>query len=232
MAIGSSIQFRGKQAVLEAFDNVDVQAFTIWQGKQYLFKGSGATELDGFLTMLEQNSMNAIYTVKVYEDITDKKQIKSNTPDDGSFNFKLNADGMEITNGQYTSFNNRNELISRIGAIENKFDAIISKLEEQQEDEPENRLGIIGEIIGHPAIAPLLPQVMAMLMGTNAQQQQYRQLATVGNVPDPKLNEAIERLKLADDRLSDHLMKLADIAANDPNTFAMIMQSLDNYQLK
>lgn len=243
MAVGSSIQFRGKAAVIEAFENVDAKAFTIWQGKQYLFKGMGEEELEAFLNMLEQNSMNCIYTVKVYEDIADKKAIKSNTPDDGSFNFRLNADEQLITNNQYAASYNRNELISKIGALENKFDTVMAKLEEEpEEDEQPNRLGIIGDIIAHPAIAPIIPQLAAMLMGMaqrqgqNFQQPRVMQPGTVGNIPStnnsPMLNDAIERLKLADSKLAEHLLKLANLAEKDPGTFAMFLQTLEAYQLK
>lgn len=226
----TSIQFGDKDSAIKAFENVDCPAWSVWQSKQLLFKGIGETDLDAFLEMLAAGSTNAIYTIRYYEGITDKKHIKNDTPFDGSFNFKLNADSQQINNSQYAVLANKNELLSRVNGLDQKFDAIMSKLEEEEEEEeePTNRLGIIGEIIGHPAIAPLIPQVLSMMLGIKPGETAPQYIpATVGNIPDTKMNEAIERLKLFDDRLADHLMKLANLAEKDPGTFKMIMQSLD-----
>lgn len=235
-----SVQFKSKEATIQAFQNVEVEAWSVWQHKQLLFKGIGDQDLNAFLDMLCENSTNAIYTIKWYEDIHDKKAIKDNTPCDGSFNFKLNADTQEINQSQYGVIKHNNELASRVGAMESKFDLILEKLEgESEEEEQPNRLGIIGDIIGHPAIAPMIPTFIAMLTGTQYPAGNYKghlqpmqnYQATVGNIPnETKLNDAIERLKLYDDKLADHLLKLAIIAETDRNTFAMVMQTLEAYK--
>jgi len=229
--MGASVQFKSKEGIMQAFQGVEVDAWSVWQHKQLLFKGIGDQDLSAFLDMLAENSTNAVYTVKWYEDITDKKQIKDNTPCDGSLNFKLNADGQEINQSQYGVVKYNNELVSRINGMEEKFNLLLDKFEGESE-EPENKLGIIGDIIGHPSIAPLLPQLLSVVLGINnqPQPQQYTP-AIVGNVPeDKRLTEAIQRLKIYDSKLADHLMKLATIAETDPNTFAMVMQTLDNYR--
>lgn len=230
-----SVQIKGKDKLLEAFDNIKVEAFSIWQGKQMLVKGFGMEELTALIEMFEDGATNAPYTIKWYEDITDKKQIKNNTPDDGSLNFRLNGEAQEITNAQYSAVHNRNELISKIGALENKFDTVLERLDSEPEPEQENKLGFIGEILGHPSIAPLIPQFVSMLMGTGQSSQPARlpQVATLGNVPnDSAMTEAITKLKLYDSKLSEHLAKLAHLAEKEPATFTMIMNSLDSYEIK
>lgn len=230
--MSTSVQFRDKESALAAFNNVECEAWSVWQNKQLLFKGIGSGDLSAFLDMLSESSTNAVYTIRYYEEITEKKHIKNDTAFDGSFNFKLNSDGQEINGAQYSGIRNNNELLSRVNGLDTKFDMIMSKLEEEEEEEEPNRLGIIGDIIGHPAIAPLIPQFISLLMGVKPGDNAPQYIpATVGNIPDTKLNEAIERLKLFDDKLSDHLTKLANLAEKDPATFEMIMKSLEAYKM-
>lgn len=232
--MAKSIQFRGSDQVEEAFKNSGAASFSIWQDKQFLFKGCGDAELSAFLELLEQSATNAIYTVKIYEDITNKKEIKSNTPDDGSFNFRLDGDGMEITKEQYTRVGNYNELASRINGIDEKFNLILDKFEEEKESKPGGGLGLIGDILSSPTLQPIISNILTSLIGGNGQnapRPQIAQASHLGNVPAPgSIEQSIAILKAADPKLQEHLQKLASIATNDKATFAMITAAIDNVQ--
>lgn len=230
--MGKSIQFRGSDQVEAAYKNSGAASFSIWQDKQFLFKGLGEDELSGFLQLLEDGATNAIYTVKVYEDITDKKQIKSNTPDDGSFNFRLDADGQEITNEQYSKAANYKELSSRINGMESKFDAIMDRLEGESEKESKSSLGVIGEILSTPALQPIITNLLTSFLGGTGQPAARPQIAALSGLPNVpgSIEHSISILKANDPKLEEHLQKLAAISANDKATWQMLTTAIDNVQ--
>src|SRR5690242_19337422 len=170
----SSVQFKNRNSVLDAYSDRDVKAWSIWQGKQFMFKGWGLEELEPVIDLLGDGGTNAIYTLRVYEDLEDKKQIKSNSVDDGSFNFRLNDERQEITNGQYWKNDNRENILDKLNRIEARLD------EEETEVKTNKSLGKIGDILEHPAILPVVPllieKVLSALLGPNNQAQQQPQL--------------------------------------------------------
>lgn len=229
----SSIQFRGKDAVLAAYENRKVAAWSVWQGRQFMFKNDGGNEeeamgqLENVLEALAGSS-NAIYTLKVYEELPAGGKIKSTTPDDGSFNFRLNDDNQIITNGQYTHLQNNNDLAQRLATLEAKLE------EEPEESEPPNRLGLIGEIISNPTLQPIVSQIIAAVFSKAAAPGQpvapgQPQLAAVSGInQEATLQEAIQELQKHDSRLAEHLAKLAKIAVDNPPSFTFLLQTLDS----
>lgn len=226
----SSVQFKGIEGVCDAYENRNVIAWSLWQGKQFMFKyegsdiGEGAQNLRDTLQLLSESS-NAIYTLKVYED---GGKIKSNTPDDGSFNFKLNSEGQEITNSQYTSYKNSNEIAERLARIEAK----LLQEEQYEEDEPESRLGLIGEIISHPTLQPIVQSFLSSLIGIGknvgaSASPQMQRVSISGINDDATLMAAITELKNHDTHLAEHLTKLATIAKESPDSFKFLLSTLD-----
>lgn len=232
--MASSIQFKGIDSVVAAYENRDVPAWSLWQGKQFIFKyegnsiDEGSQQLTEYLNMLAQ-STNAIYTLKVYEDVPGGK-IKSNTPDDGSFNFKINADSQEITNNQYSRMNNSNAILERLERMEQR---LIEREEEEGDEEPESKLGLIGEIISHPTIQPIAQAFITNILGigkTNgtAAPAQMPRAAISGINDDAILSEAIKELTAHDPKLPEHLAKLAALAKENPQGFQFLLTTLDN----
>jgi hypothetical protein len=226
----SSIQFFGIESVIAAYEARNVAAFAIWQGKQFQFPcvpdsvEDGSVELQAILERLAK-STNAIYTLKVYEDVPTGGKIKSNTPDDGSFNFRLNADEQLITQSQYASYRKTEEIHTRLAAIEQKLN-----VEEDDEDEPENKLGLIGEIIGHPAIQPIVQELFLSVISSfkKPAQPPAMQTARISGIDEDKmLQDAIKALQQHDVKLSEHLMKLAKLAQESPASFNFLIQTLD-----
>lgn len=240
----SSIQFKGIEGVVTAYENRNVPAWSLWQGKQFMFKyegpdlEQGAEQLEKTLEMLSESS-NAIYTLKVYEDVPGGK-IKSNTPDDGSFNFKINADTQLVTQNQYASLKHNNAIAERLAAIEER----LNEREEENDEPEENRLGMIGTILEHPALQPIITQVLANIFTTKKSDaaappqtasvvpmQPVQRAAINGVHDDAKILQAINDLKAHDERLADHLAKLASIAKNDPGSFNFLIATLDNLKV-
>lgn len=225
--MASSIQFKGIDGVIEAYENRGVAAWSLWQGKQFMFKyeghsiEEGAQQLQATLELLAQ-STNAIYTLKVYEELTGGK-IKSNTPDDGSFNFKINGDEQALTQSQYTSYRNSNEIVQRLADIEDR----LNQQEEKYEPEP-SRLGFIGEILSDPGLQPIVQPLIAKIFGTAAPSRMPRAAINGINDDERVLSEAITELKKHDTRLHEHLAKLAAIAKENPQSFNFLLTTLDS----
>lgn len=223
----ASIQFKGVDSVIEAYENREVAPWSIWQGKQFMFKyegnnvAEGAQQLTATLELLKESS-NAIYTLKVYEDLKGGK-IKSNTADDGSFNFKLNGDEQTITQNQYASLKYNDKLSERLERIEQ---ALLER--EDEEPEPENKLGVIGEIISHPTIAPIVQNIVAAIFSKGQSPAQTPRVALSGVNDESELKEAVEALKKHDSKLTEHLQKLAALAEQSPESFKFLLTTLDN----
>ena len=230
----TSIQCNSKEGIMSLYENVGIDAFSLWQGKQFLFKGYGSVELDEILEMLSKQSTNAIYTIKVYQDITEKSKIKSGTEDDGSFNFRLNDENQIITNSQYGRVGSMNQLVSEITALRKEIEEL--KEEEPEQEKPHN-LRMIGDVLNHPAISPIVPtiinHIVGKLLGTPVQTQSTTQMQhpmALGNIPenDAAIQKAIERLKKLTPKLATYLTKLADLGEKDQSSFTMLITALEN----
>ena len=242
MGQSSSVQFYGIDPVLLAYQNRDVDAWSLWQNKQYLFRGIGYDALKSYLTMIDQQGSGAVYTLKVYDDIEDEKKIKESTPADGSFNFRF-SDESEYVPGQVGRHKVGQARQNDYAVLLAKMEAIERRMNEQEDPEPESKLGVIGELLEHPALAPVLPKIVDLIAGLlsgKGQQPQpgnYSPPALYNNGPrsaalngvneDQIINEAVEELKKLDPLLGIHLQKLVQIGKDDPATFAMLLNLLN-----
>jgi hypothetical protein len=224
----SSVQFKGLNSVIAAYENREVPAWSLWQGKQFMFKyegndiGEGSQQLQTILEAL-QNSSNAIYTLKVYEDVPGGK-IKNNTPDDGSFNFKLNAENQEITVNQYGALRKQDKLEQELAEIKQML------LEREEEEEPQSKLGLIGEILNDPGISQIVQPLLMKFLGISGAptpQTAMRSISGINDDAPATLEKAIAILKQADPKLSEHLMKLANLSKESPDSFKFLLNTLD-----
>jgi hypothetical protein len=243
MNVSSSVQFRDAENTLAAFQNRNVEVWSIWQNKQFMFKGKGISELTAILDLLINNAANCVYTLKVYEDLDTDKGLKNNTPDDGSFNFRLNDPAQGLTQTQFNQYNsskaNESLLLSKLSAIEER----LNLLDEAEEKEP-NKLGFIGDILEHPVLAPIVPvliqKVLEIVVGKTEpaklipmKDPNQRYMGTSINgipgvlEPAQDLTQTISKLQGYDPNLLEHLKKLLAIAEKDINTFNLIINALN-----
>ena len=236
--MGLSIQFRDKEQVLEAFNNRKVNAWSIWCSKQFMFKGLGEESLEQILETLSSGSTNAIYTLRVYEDINDLKKIKSNTADDGSFNFRLNDEAQTLNQEQYSHWRNSNAMLSQMKALEAKMDALQAREDEENEEEQTG----IGKLLEHPAIAGVAPMVIEALVSavtgifknnqipqlqqSQPQPQQRGAINGVKEFDENKALEILEKLHVYDNDLLTHLEKLLAMAENNNDLFNTLLKYL------
>lgn len=244
--MSKSVQFKGVESVLDAFESRKVPAWGLFQDRTFLFKYEGenmeeATDfLSGILEKLSRSS-NAIYTLKVYEDLNGQK-IKEKTESDGSFNFRLNDENQEITNSQYARMGSLNGIAERLEAIE-------SRLTDKEGEEKPHKLGLLGEILQDENLGPVVANAMGSILQsilpalmpkakpahqpttTNPNFAEIRPAGIAGIAEDElQINKAISILRKADDRLPEHLLKLAAISQKDPATFQILLSTLDSFK--
>jgi len=237
--MSSAVQFRGRDQVLGAFENRDVDAWSMWAGSQFLFKGIGIEKLEKIFDLMEgeQGASNAVYTIKVYEDIADEKKIKSNTQHDGSFNFRLN--GEHMLSGTGIPSNQNWKFSDQLAQLQEEIRLL--KQPPPPEEEEEKTIGSVlmdvlsnpskavqwAEIIkgffsATPAAIPALPAArnIPAVMGNTTP------AATPGSNPPETLDEKLERISAAldilgrnDPKICEHLEKLAAISTKNPVHF-------------
>lgn len=172
----ASIQFRGISQVLTAFENRGVEAWSLWDGKAFMFKGVGNNDLTTILESLDRGGTTAIYTLKVYEDITDAKKIKSSTECDGSFNFRLYEREGEFLSPSGRSYEATKALEDRMNQFEERILNLLESKEDEPEDQPADLMGTITGLLQDPDKLGKLINLGKSLLG------QPVQPAYVGNV--------------------------------------------------
>lgn len=224
MGFSSSIQFRDPVQIIEAYKGRGVEAWSISCGKQFMFKGIGEDDFAQIINTLAESDSYATYTVQVYEDIDEAKKIKNNTPNDGSFNFKLNEDLRQriglVRGYREGEEKNPNNIFVKLESIEKQLAELQA---EEPEPEKESSLGMIGELLAHPVISQVIGKLIS---GAGA----------VGAIPPVNMNmekfteeqnNPYEVLKNYDPDLNAHLEKLVLIAKNEPQTFQAIIKNFD-----
>jgi len=180
-----------------------------------LHKGNDRETLAEFIKTLWQES-TAVYTLNFYECEVDG--VKPNTPNDGSFNFRLNE-----PEGSTRGISGNNSLIlSELNALKLKFEQWENEEDEPDSNEPDMWDRING-LLEKPAIVGLINK----LSGMNLQPT-----AKIGTVPTEENNSEIESaiavLKTKDPFLGRHLTKLATMATTNPANFQFLLSTLDS----
>jgi len=253
MAVG--IQLRGMQQVMDAYDNLEVKIWAIYSYKNLLIKGEGAAELKSFLDLICRNATEAPYTLKVYEDLTDPKQVKEKTEASGSLNFKLGADDFEaIGSPVYTGRQSTAEMFNQIRELKEE----IKQLREGSGQPETVQEAVIGLLQNPGEAAQLImafKEVVSSLFSNNnapaaapvvRAYQDAPRPAAVGNIQQTpmsntprdltdtekeKIAAAVDTLIEKDPKIADHMEKLAAIAERNPTQFQLLLITLDNMRI-
>lgn len=241
----AAVQFQGCESIIAAFNNRDVKAWTVFQGKTLITKGWGADQLRNFLQALGEGSTNTIYYLKVYEDIEsekDVKKIKTQTQDDGAFAFRLNEDTQSITPSQYNNWKSGRELFTEMQALRAEIEQLkADDNDDYEEEKPKSALGFIGDLASDPdklkSFIGSIQLIKSLLFPAN-NQGALPMPGTIGNIPGSqpqpggdKLNQVVNELQQYDNRLTDHLEKLLNMAKTNNASFVFLLQTLDTMQL-
>lgn len=245
--MGASIQFKGISDTVRAFEmREDEKFWAVFQSKNLLHRGEGSDDLRDFLDMIRKNGSAAIYTLKVYDDVTDVKQIRERTEASGSFNFTLDEYG-----------EGRGDYYLRVKELEAK----VKEFEDAEDDDDEG--GVLGKL-GNAAInllsepdkliqvingvkgifqQPNAPQMITGIIREFAQPQQKTSTIEKAQVmpeqkntyvpmtDDEKLQRtaaALTTLEKNDPKIIVHLEKLAELSDKNPQMFNFLIQNLEN----
>jgi hypothetical protein len=229
--MAADFQFVGIDETLQAFESRNVEIWALFAGKRLILKGEGIDELRAFLAQMARSQTQAVYTLKVYDALSDKAEIKSNTPDDGSFNFKLATHEIGTLSGTSKALQDLREEIAAMrsgdldeeppGPWEEIGEALIGMLRE-----PSKLAQFIGALSGRPQMPP------PPTVGGVQRVQELKQAASVGATPLTEeslqeIGDTIETLATKDANIVQHLKKLAQIAERDPAKFKMLVTMLD-----
>jgi len=233
-----AIQLIGKRQVIEAYRNLDVDVWAIFQYKSLMTKGTGDAMLEQFLEMLSVNAAGAIYTLKVYEDLDDPKQVKEKTEASASLNFKLsNQDFAEDGSPVYMNRMENQRLYNEIQGLKKQIEEMGTY------KEPETLEQAAIGLLGNPGeLATLVMAVKELFRPAQAQAPalQYQQPASVGTIHSAvkveqltendrqRLANALDILGQKDAKIIEHLEKLANLAKNNPSQFQLLLMTLDN----
>lgn len=245
--MATDFQFVGIDETLEAYESRSVDAWALFAGKRMIIRGTGIDSLKKFLTMISNSGTVAVYTLKVYETVSDDTEIKSNTPDDGSFNFKIHSlerGGMSGIIGRHYG--------DPIETIADRLDVIEEKLSGTGAVQDEGVMSqITTALIGMLQEPRKLNEFIGALSGKPSQPAPVHSYPVPGTVtgvsrigqPQPttapanltsennlqRIGDAIEAIGKHDERIVEHLEKLAKIARENPQQFKTLLILLDGF---
>lgn len=233
--VGKSVQFRGIDNAIKAYENMEIPRWGLFQGSQFLMKYNGTNMKEGaelleqYLNALDLRSADSnTYTLCIYDTA---EKINSATKYDASFNFRLvdNIDGHQAN--KYAGINEQ-----RLSGIEEKLNQLLPQDDEIEELTPAAQLwATVGKILEHPQIQQALAQkLVGVIDGIgNTVGAMFRQPAAIGSAPaanvqdeNQRLQQAVNILAAIDPQLGTHLLQLATVAQSDPEKYNSLIGML------
>lgn len=244
-----AVHFRGRGVAIQAFENRNSKAWALFTGKQFLASfvaadtDSAAAALDQYLDLMDQPGNVAVYTLKVYDDIPADGKIKSNTADDGSFNFRLHEpSGSQATPGISGASGNW-EMMQLLKKMDARIDELEKPLPDDKEPEEKNLIGQIKGFLEIPGMQALISGLVQKLTGSSSP------APALGTAPgaaapivnqdtdsDPEVLEygtALEAYKIIRNsgmpNILQVLQRLAYIAQTDQEKFKSLQTSINMF---
>jgi len=251
----ATVQFYGKDAVMEAAENLKCPAWAIFSGTALFMKfelndaEASAQSLEQALDMLSNSPTVAVYKIKFFEIPEGSQKIKINEKtvcDGGSFSFKTISASESVMPymGRAVVNTQTNEKLDKITQMLEIQQQRIDDLENMTEIEPEKETigSVLIDSIKNPDKLMQLVNTIKMITGIGMSQPQH--MSAIGNIPAPQNNSApgysmedmearaerlgiaIDKLEKADPLLVEHMEKLAKMSEENPNQFNMLIKML------
>jgi hypothetical protein len=240
MAFSKAVQFRGINNVIQAYENMDIGPWGLFQGSQFLMKyegsdvDAGADLLKQYLNTLDLRSSDGnTYTLCIYD--SPGVKINNATKYDASFNFRLVDNFADHQDSKIGSVYEQ-----RLSGIEQSLKALTADPEPEELSAKDKFFGMVSTILEHPEVQRALAVKVVTIMdslgdsitGIFKKPAQYAP-AAIGNVAPPaadenaKLQEAVTILVTVDNQLGTHLLQLAKIAQADPKKYNNLISMLN-----
>ena len=223
------------ESVLSYYDQYDDAPYTIYAGhkidetsRRFSYDGDdkimGRQHLADAMASVMSNPDNTnTYLLVINQKKGRKNEVKN------AITFQLNKSVYSQMMPQQMGYAN-NQLLDEIRSLKAEISAIKMQqemeddMEEEEEPEEENMLA---GFMKNPAIQYMIISQISSLFSP---QQKVTHVAGVldgvETEQDSKIDEAIERLKKHDETLGDDLLKLCEIAENDPMQWKMLLKML------
>lgn len=239
---GQSVQFFGKEKVLQAYTARGIEVWGLFDKKQFINAGESSAELNAFLDMLEPGGSQSIYTLKVYNNVDDIDELTDRTECNGSFNFKLfntmapaslpAAVGGVGNGGRYADpiYNKLQGVINE--EVSNAIDKRLGGGDKDDSEEDWNSV-IMGYVKEPDKLVTVINAIGAFLRPGQAAMGMPVALAgtdapvRVGALPNnqdeklQRLSIVLDRLEKADPDILSVLEKIADLAENNKPKYNM-----------
>lgn len=225
------VQLIGKDSVIAAYNDVDVDTWAILQGKQLIVSGEGEGNLSVWLDRFGAGGSAAIYTLRCYDTESLPDSLTAGTNFVAAFNFKFTEIYQPAGMGGYNS-----QLIGRIDELEKKLAA----KQESEEEGPDFLSAVMGwfedphklqqavgafkMLMGNAANAMAAAPAPQGLAGFDGARQKFES----EEQKIQRLSIALDRLEKKDPDIVEHLEKLADIAEKKPDTFKFLISNLSS----
>ena len=223
------------ESVLSYYDQYEDAPYTIYAGhkidetsRRFSYDGDdkimGRQHLADAMASVMSNPDNTnTYLLVINQKKGRKNEVKN------AITFQLNKSVYSQMMPQQMGYAN-NQLLDEIRSLKAEISAIKMQqemeedMEEEEEPEEENMLA---GFMKNPAIQSMIISQISSLFSP---QQKVTHVAGVldgvESEQDTKIDEAIERLKKHDETLGDDLLKLCEIAENDPMQWKMLLKML------
>lgn len=232
-----SVQFRGIESILQAYDNCEIPDWAFLQGKGIICaynegdQTEGRTRLEQWLGMLLDSRSTAVYALQLYKD--PGGDITNKTP--YNFRFQCVLYDESTMEGFRGGFQNK-----RIQELEAR---LAEKEAEEDDAEIGGIQGFIAGIVKDPqmrqmAVAGIIGLVRKFLGGPGApatvsgvpntdnmdiiQEREGKAYGSLTTEEQQKLTQAMIVLMEGDPTIGTNLMKLASILQNDPGKYKML----------
>lgn len=221
------------ESVLSYYDQYDDAQYTIYAGhkidettRRFSFDGDdkiqGRQHLSDALASVMSNPDNT----NTYLLVINQKKGKNNVVKN-AITFQLNKSNY-IPMQQSMGYMN-NQLIDEMRQMRSELAALKMQQDmlDEEEDEEEEEENALAGFMKNPAIQNM---IISQISNLFSPQQKVTHVAGVLDgveiESDEKIDQAIEVLKKYDDQLGDDLLKLCEIAKNDPAQFKMLLRLL------
>jgi hypothetical protein len=225
-------ELHNAEDILNYYDQYDEAGYSVYAGHKpdqsycrFTYTGSdkvlGREKLAEALASVLSNPDNTnVYLLQILGNKGKKTEVLN------SITFQLNK-AQSIMPYQQMGMVNPN-MMNEINALRSEIAALKMQREieesEEEDEEPEEE-NILTGFMKNPQIQNM---ILSQLAGLFAPAQKVTHVAGVAEVTDQdeKIDEAIERLKKHDETLGDDLLRLCEIAENDPMQWKMLLKML------
>lgn len=229
--MGQVVHFRGVESVVEAYSANGVGPWAILSGKTIVFSSeeianddvdAGAELLRRHLLLIKRGGTEGRYELRVYK-LKDGEEIDSGTRYFRGFCFTLYENA-------YGGSNSDNRVIDMLTKMNERLEVLEMRPVELVEEEDKTVMGKLGAyalgLIETPMVQQMIVAGIGNVMGKFLPMNNSQGPAKVAGVQGAddflsegqkmKIATAVQRLAAKDPLLGDHLLKLADIAENNP----------------